>query len=181
MRLGAAFILLTMMAACSSSSKKEQMRLFDTKQFFEQEVSRLTQQQVGLKKHVMLNKKQDTVMASTLVDWTNELQPFLQLDLAKPVNQGSFDLDSVNTLEGILINYTAKDSLQKIDVVSIWFNHEHQPIKLTAGFRQHNQFYEQQKQLTYVRDSGFVIETKQYTSLTDSAYFNITGHFIQTP
>lgn len=179
MRLGLVFIMLAVLAACSSSTQKEQVSLFDTKQFFEQEVLRLTQEKVGLKKLVMLNTAEDSVAVIHQVNWSIELQPFLQLDLAKPVNRGSFNLDSMQTQEGVLMNYTAKDSLQKIDAVSIWFDQNHQPIKLRAEFRQHNQFYAQQKQLTYVRDSGFTMETKQYTSLTDSAYFRIIGTLTQ--
>lgn len=172
------FVVLLFLVACSSSTKKAQQHLFDTKLFFTQQVQRLEKLHIGLKKKVTLNSTIDELTENSTINWSSELQPFIQLDLAKPANLGSFTIDTVAQTDGYLINYLAKDSSQKIDEVSIWYDTQNQTQKLRASFHQQNQFYTQQKQLTYIVDSGFVIETKQSTSLAENAYFKIEGAFI---
>jgi hypothetical protein len=177
MRLNNLLVIGLLFIACQPN-KKEVQHLFDTKQFFTQQIAKLSKQNLTLRKHVAYNNLNDSLIINTEINWEKELRLFSEFDLAKPTNGKLFTVDTAYAENEIIITYKAIDSTQRIKHVLIELDKQYQVRAVNFSTAQQTNLFSSAQQLRYVVDSGFSIHNQQQTQLADEAVYNIEGVFI---
>lgn len=170
-------ILLFSFLGCSSALEQSEL-VFDTKSFFLNEANRLSNNKVGLIKHLRYNTETDSIFKGDSVNWQDELQSFIQIDLAKPSYKKSYATKRIElNNEAYQIEYVVKDSLLKIKRVLISFNSKDSVESIAIHTKKENSYYNQLTHLTYNIHNGYYIETTQQTLKMDSTLFAIKCEF----
>ena len=151
---------------------------FDTKHFFEHEITLLTEQKTGLEKHLVYGKHKDNLTIYDTVNWEKELQAFTVLDLAKPSNRNAFRVDSSSSNNQTQINYTSKEKKQTLKTVKIVRDGQYNIKVIEAVLSKTNSLYHSYTYLRYVTDSGFSMHGTQSVKLGDDEDYLINARFI---
>ncbi len=177
MRLSYLIVAGLLLTACQPSTTEVQ-GLFDTKQFFTQEIAKLKNKRATLQKQVGFNTLSDSLTLTNEINWENELQLFSELDLAKPTNAKQFTIDTAWNNDESIINYTAIDQAQRIRQIWITLDNNKQVKAIACRTAQKTNLFGSSQYLRYVTDSGFSIYTRQQTQLADDAVYTIAGRII---
>lgn len=152
--------------------------LADTKTFFTQEVARLAQLKYGLHKTVMINTEVEEREIPAQVNWPKELGLFMAIDLTRSGVSGDYRCDSVNLANGYSLTYTTTAPKQHLKKVTLWYTSTHQVTAAEFTYRKETEIYDANKQLRYVVDSGYCIQSTQHTLMGKPITHHITGKFI---
>ena len=169
----------TLLLAACEPSKQQTQQLFDSKQFFAQQIWLLNNQKTALQKHVWYNNLCDSLVISKGINWEKELRLFSEFDFAKPTNSKLFKVDTTYTENEINVTYRAIDNAQRIKHALIQLNKNYQIKAVAFSTSQKTNLFGSAQQLRYVVDSGFSINTEQQTQLAEDALYKIEGKFIQ--
>lgn len=152
--------------------------LFDTKQFFEHEITLLTEQKAGIKQVLTYQQKQDSFIINDTVNWEKELQIFADLDLAKPSNKSAFKVDTINTNNLFMVSYTSTDDKQSLKKVVVTTDEKQNVKAIDAWMGKSNSLYQSQTILRYVPDSGFSVKGIQDVEIGNDTEYNIQTLFV---
>jgi hypothetical protein len=169
--------IVTILVSCQNVSENKPT-FFDTKHFFEHEITILTEQKTGIEKQVNYDKKTDSLMMYDKVNWEKELQAFTLVNLAKPSNRNSYVVDSSIYNNQIQINYTTTENKQTLKTVKITKDLKYNIKVIEAVLIKTNSLYQSYIKLRYVTDSGFSIYGKESVRLGDDSEYLINAKFI---
>jgi hypothetical protein len=150
---------------------------FDTKTFFEEQVTILSSKHAGLEKELSFTDKHQHVKIDH-VNWKEELTPFIEIDFHKPSYNGRFALEKVNTAIGynnIYQNIDPKTDLQKLVVA---FDQRGNVSSIEAEYRENNSLYRAIKTLVYYTDSCYSISGKQEVTLGNSIEYSTHARIV---
>jgi hypothetical protein len=176
MRLTIAACLITLVSC--NNVRENKPKFIDTKHFFEQEITILTEQKTGIEKHLNYGKKTDSLMMYDKVNWEKELQAFTLIDLAKPSNRNAYIVDSINYPNQLQIDYTSTENKQTLKTVKITTDLNYNIKVIEAVLIKTNSLYQSFTNLRYVTDSGFSIYGKQSVKLGDDSKYLINVKLI---
>ncbi len=181
MRLIIFFSFITVLFSCSNQKNNTISDIpFDTKTFFTAEIKRLNKQHILLEKEIIFGDKNETKLIDS-IDWKQELNPFVEIDLLKPSYNGLFKKDSLRIDEyHYLIAYSTSDKKINLKKVEITFNILMQkPISFYFLVSENNTVYQSEKTLTYFVDSAFKIEGAQHVKLVDDIKYAIYARIVK--
>lgn len=172
--LAACFAILV---SCQSIPENN-VTLFDNKQFFEHEITLLTEQKTGVKQELNYQHKKDSFIIHDTVDWKKELQIFADIDLAKPSNKSSFKIDTVITNNMYFTSYTSVDVKQHLKQVVVATDQKQNVKSIDILIKKTNSLYQSQTILRYVPDSGFSVKGIQDVEIGNDTEYTIQALFI---
>ncbi|MGB0839917.1 MAG: hypothetical protein ACPGXL_07245 [Chitinophagales bacterium] len=170
------FLLFTY--ACGTSAEQErtegneQNTFFSLKDYFSQEVNRLTQQQSVLTKTAYLNGETETKTLSD-VDWAKELQLFFQADINKTAWKDKYQKDSTAQE----IRYTALDEQLQVRSITLQMNGLATVQRIEINKMVKNPIYQLTEQLTYQANGRFLVESSQTVRLMGTDSMRVEGKF----
>jgi hypothetical protein len=172
-------LLVTVIGCSFPQHQTATIPYFDTKSFFEKQISLIKSKNYRLKKELFFRNKKDVITPDS-VNWDDELSSFTAVDLMKPVYRGKFVYDSLVSAAGFSILYSCNDNKNDIKQVEIHFDQSSgKPVLLRFTLSEKNTLYESEKVLSYYPDSAFSIEGKQHIKLSTPITYHILGHFIR--
>jgi hypothetical protein len=152
------------------------IRLFDTKHFFEHEITLLNEQKTGIKQVLIYQHKQDITINDT-VNWKKELQIFVDIDLAKSSNKSSFKVDTTNTNNLFTVSFTSKDEKQNLKKVVVTTDEKQNIKAIDALMVKSNSLYQSKTILRYVPDSGYSVKGIQDVAVGNDMEYSIKALF----
>jgi hypothetical protein len=174
----AASVMLLSLAACKQDKpgNKNELAFFDLKGYFQADSARLTKLNPLITKTVWHNKDKQTKQVH-IPNWGNELRLFAESDINKPAWKASYKI--VNS-DGIL-SYTAKDPALKTQDIIIkkkgdkvmWIliiNHTKSTVLGKV-------LYETTEKLSYIPDSTYQIQKRQFVRTLGFNTYSIKGRF----
>ncbi len=173
MRLIVTGIIIGLLFTNCNSPKTTQQELFNTIDFFNNQVKILTQQELMLHKVLAFNNQTDTVV-NTKPNWKEELAPFFELDLNKPAYAGRFTIKNMANQT----TYNALDSATNIKQVVITFNANQQVESIAFALSEKNNLYQSTKQLVYHTKKGYEITGMQQAKLQQAHVYTVNANFI---
>ncbi|MFC5271025.1 hypothetical protein [Adhaeribacter terreus] len=84
---------------------------FDVPGFMQQQLAALNKQQPALQKTVWVNQEKPETQQVQNINWEEELQHFLEIDLNKKALQGAYAVSEENTAAGKRITYNRKAAI----------------------------------------------------------------------
>ena len=183
MRKAKISLLLTswIVVSCSSFQKEEVKApspYFDVKEYFEQEIKRLQEENPAIEKLARLNGKKER-KKETDVDWERELSIFLEIDITKPAMTGVYEIDSVLLSSGNLqITYATEKPDLSIREVTLVLNAEKVPQLVEARIIGDNFLYTSERRLSYKKDDSYSVQGEQDIVFMDERKFRIDASFI---
>lgn len=153
--------------------------LFDSKEFFEHEITLLTEQNTGIKQILSYQHKRDSFVLNDNVNWKKELQIFADIDLAKPSNKSLFKIDTVITNNVYFTSYTSIDVKQHLKQVVVATDQKQNVKSIDVVIKKTNSLYQSQTILRYVPDSGFSIKGTQDVEIGNDTEYSIQALFYQ--
>ncbi|MES2558776.1 MAG: hypothetical protein V4590_03495 [Bacteroidota bacterium] len=166
--------MLCFLFACDSG-KQQNIEYFDTKSFFEATITRLSAHGNLLHKELMFGDSTVTQQPST-VNWANELQPFVEIDLHKNAYKARFKADTSKQANTYQVTYTPLDTQTDLKNLVVTIDNSTDAISsIHARFSEQNTLYEATKELVFYNDSLFTISGSQQVKLGKNISYSITG------
>lgn len=176
-------IFLFLLGSCQTPADTEQTKVyFDLKGFIEKQIIELNKRKPLVTKEMSIGSNQDKAETTT-IDWSKELELFIQADLNKQAFQLSYDI-SQPTPNAYL--YTLKKG-EKLSVKSLKIvidKTSKQPNLIEAVLQEKNKLYDSEKLLSLtctMRPEGiwliktYKISGFQQLTLADKKGFSVTG------
>lgn len=165
--------LILLINGCAPDNKTSgrELKYFDLKGYFSNEIARLSKLKKPVLKSINFNGK-DEVKRLFINNWENELDFFSSSDINKPSWKDSYTID---TSENLLI-YRAKDvnlKLQEMIVKQVKNKVKWIMIYNTTK----NLLYESSEKLSYFPDSLYLIQKSQKVRILKKNYYTIKGSF----
>jgi hypothetical protein len=155
---------------------------WDSKAYFESEITRLHQEQVTLQKQLEFDGQSQTV-DETKPDWTKELDVFLTIDLHKPIYRGRLDVDTLNVNDSTFqIRYSTTDQKLDLTLCTITLSIPTNAVQeITVKYQSTNSLYASTKTFLYKPNQFYKISGQQEVSLGKGVEYTIKGSFISQP
>jgi hypothetical protein len=174
------FGLLLIIQSCKNDSRagNDTGRYFDLKKYFASEAARLKKSHPLVTKTASHNSEKETKKVN-VQDWSGELGLFSESDINKPAWKASY---AVSDADGIT-TYNAIDPNLKTRYIIV--KKQHGKIKLILIFNHAKTtlfgkvLYETTERLSYVPDSLYQIEKRQYVRTLGLNNYYIKGLFDQ--
>ena len=112
-----------------------------------------------------------------VVDWENELKPFMEDDINKPGWTNSYTVDSSKSDTNTSLNYTAKDSSLPIKKINIISNSD-KIIQVNILSGKQSNLYNLSTELNYDPLKGYTIKSAQKVRFVQQTNFEIRTEFI---
>jgi hypothetical protein len=154
------------------------IKLFDSKQFFEHEITLLTEQKKGVKQLLTYQNKKDSFVIHDTVNWKKELQIFADIDLAKPSNKSTFKIDTIITNKMFITSYTSRDVKQQLKQMVVTTDQKQNVKAIDVLMKKSNSLYQSKSILRYAPDSGFSIKGIQDVEIGNDTEYTIQALFI---
>jgi hypothetical protein len=165
MRLACLLWLLAMcMGACGLDKERitqEGDQFYDLKGLVDQQISELQSAGLFVFKEAQINDSLERVrFEPDSAGWQEELAPFRDADINKPVLANSFVLEEHNTNDGLFLRrwITKVPEETLVDTLSLFFADPGQahPLRITASVKQSNILFQSRKllELTLARQGG---------------------------
>ncbi|MDQ1087455.1 MULTISPECIES: hypothetical protein [unclassified Siphonobacter] len=172
------FGLLLITVGCQNSPKQSSSKpqtYFDLKGYVESQIAMLKKTNPVVRKEVSVNEESETLVTPK-IDWTKELELFLQADINKPAYTQSYFID---TLSANTVSYRLRQGehlpIQFLEVIR---DEQNRPSKIKATMLEKNYLFESEKILTLEstdgRLSSYQIEGFQQLFIGDPKPFRIT-------
>lgn len=169
-------LCIGVLISCSSEKKNIGTTYIDTRSLFVKEIEHLSHHPLRLAKTLQFGDSIATQNLET-VNWSQELQPFTELDLCKKSYRGRFSASTKDSGEPFLqLTYTSTDIKTDLQTVTLLINKKDSAlISLHADFNEDNTLYKAHKNLSYYADSLFTISGSQSIHLGKAVDYKITG------
>lgn len=173
-----ALVFILGLAACSNPAKEAPAgTYYDLKSYIDQQISQLQKQKPMVSKQTGFGKETDQQTTQD-IDWSRELDLFLQADINKQAYQSSYQK---NRPDSLTYEYTLKTGenlpvqFLRIELDSV----SHQPRRVKATLRTKNSLYESQRNIWLESEKGIVkryhIDGFQQLAWLDEKQFLIEG------
>lgn len=173
------FLFINCGETLSTTNEKSANTYFSLKDFFEKEITQLTDNEVNLHKTVSLDEQSETKDISN-VDWQKELNLFAAADINKAAWKDKYDIDSVRQANILYVTYMAKDEDLRTQKVVLQFNNTTQAVeKILIDKKVKNVVYEIEEELEYIVNKGYDIVAKQTVLVTGKEDFKVKGLFVR--
>lgn len=172
------FFTLVVLASCNSTPTQQET-FWDSKSYFQSEITRLTNEHIGLDKTLLFDTKDQTTKQAT-PNWEKELEPFCKIDLQKVSYKRRFTIDTLTLGDtAYKIEYTAIEPQTDLQYCSIiCANSAGRMISFSATFKHLNNLYRSTKTYVYTPRQGYSITGDQQVKLVTPVDYEITGHFM---
>ena len=176
--LACPIILLLVLHSCKNDVRadKNTGQFFDLKKYFNDESLRLKKANPLITKIASHNKNKETRQLR-IADWATELSLFTESDINKPAWKASYKV--VNS-EGIL-SYTAKDPALKTQDIIIKKHGDKVKWILIVNHTKNTVLgkvlYETTEKLSYIPDSIYQIQKRQFVRTLGFNTYSINGRF----
>ncbi len=171
------FALILLNIACQNSAQQAShtpQTYFDLKGFVEKQIAAFQKTNPVVRKEVTVNEESETLVTPK-IDWTKELELFLQADLNKPAYTQSYFVD---TLSDNTVSYRLRQGehlpVQFLEVIR---DEENRPSKIKATLLEKNYLFESEKILTLESKNGrltsYQIEGFQQLFIGDPKPFKV--------
>ncbi|MFD1144055.1 hypothetical protein ACFQ4C_23215 [Larkinella insperata] len=173
-----AFVLVLGLAACTNPAKEAPVgTYYDLKSYIEQQISQLQKQQPTVEKQAGFGKEKDQ-QTTKEIDWSRELDLFLQADINKQAYQTSYQK---NRPDSLTYEYTLKTT-EKLPVQFLRIELDsatHQLRRVKATLRTKNSLYESERNVWLEAEKGnlkrYHIDGFQQLAWLDPKQFLIEG------
>lgn len=177
-----AFFGLLLFFGCQSQTEQTPQQTafdpnyFDLKGYFEQEIDRLQQANMTVRKRVTINDQSEEKTLDTL-DFEQELEVFVESDINEPDWLDKYQVDSsFQDNQLTKLEYQALDEQLRTRRLEIAFaNDQVKRIDVQKGGK--SQVAGSEQRLTYLPDSGYTITSRQYTILSKDDSLRIEVRF----
>ncbi|MGA0556216.1 hypothetical protein ACO2Q8_06185 [Larkinella sp. VNQ87] len=173
-----AFALLLGLAACSNPAREAPAgTYYDLKAYIEQQINQLQKQQPTVVKQAGFGVEKEQTTTKT-IDWSRELDLFLQADINKQAYQSSY---RKNRPDSLTYEYTLKTGESiPVQVLRIELDSTtRQPRRVRATLRTKNSLYESERTVWLEADQGAIkhyhIEGFQQLAWLEPKRFLIDG------
>jgi len=174
-------IIPILLSACTPSETDidtKSNEYIDISGFFKEEANRLNDLNASLEKSLN-NGASNEIVLRTDVDWTEELNPFIDIDLNKPAYKNGYKIDTININSGYQIKYSSIDESLELKSVSIDFIKE-QIQKIIVIHKKDNIYYLSKEELIYETGKSFHIKVRNELKTGKPIQFGITGTIISS-
>jgi len=139
------FILLLFLASCTQSENKIQSKnYYDLAGLLNRQISDLSAKKPLVEKTVLLTDKQERIETKD-INWSKELELFLQADLNKQSYQSAYIVD----VKDKRVSYRLKEGEKMpVNQLTIEFDEKDLPKHIEATMHTNNYLYESDKKLT---------------------------------
>ncbi|HXH17862.1 MAG TPA: hypothetical protein VNJ07_02175 [Chitinophagales bacterium] len=144
--------------------------------FIDMEVKRLSVQKPMVQKMVFLNGKKE-IKITGISNWENELSAFKEADINKKSFLGKYKVDSTFIGGNLLLRYSATEEKFRIRELTVQYDSEKKPAKITAVMAASNVLYSSHQQLGYEAGKGYWISGKQIIRFLEQDSFAIDALF----
>lgn len=176
------FFGLLLLISCQSQSEQNASAkafepvYFDLKGYFEQEVDRLENADMTVRKRVSVDDKSEEKELNSL-DFAQELEVFTKSDINRPDWVGKYQVDSVfQNNELAKIEYQALDEQLRTRRINVEFANG-SVAKIFVRNGGNSKVAGSEQELTYLPDSGYTIASRQYTVLAKDDHLQIEVRF----
>lgn len=147
------FLLSTLfVSSCSNPAQTNQPNVYyDVSGFVKEQIKALSAQKPLIGKTVAINEKRNE-QTTRDINWSRELELFLQSDINKPALRSSYQISRPDSLT---YQYTLKNSEERLTVRSLLVKVDsitHQPSRIEAVLQTNNPLYASERHL--VLESG---------------------------
>lgn len=153
-------------------------RYFDVKGFVRHEISRHTQTQTTVRKAVTINGETEVHEFSGM-DFSKELENFTDADINRPAWSDKYGVDSLFSGDSLLVGlaYSARDPKLKTRSIRITFS-EGEVVSIEVEKSVHSTIADMDQRLTYVRDKGYKVLSKQKIILSGTNDIEVEAIFL---
>jgi hypothetical protein len=138
------FISLFLLGCNESSNKNSPKYYYDLAEFINQQISQLTASKPLIQKNLLIEDRTETIQTKD-IEWSKELELFLQADLNKQSYQLSYDKDST---ENTIVYQLKKGEKLPLKNLKIDFDEENTPKHIEALIQVENYLYKSEKHLS---------------------------------
>jgi len=174
---GCVFLIIALISllSCSGTETKqaETQKYFSTEKYFSEEAASLNNRETGIVKTIYKNNSSETI-ASELVEWRTELQPFLQIDLNKPAYINSYFTDTILNGENLLINFRAKEESMSLQNLSVYLTGT-RVDSIYAVLKSENLYYRSVDTLSYSGNGNYRISAWNKPRIGKEVSFVLEG------
>lgn len=170
------------MISCQNNTSKQPnpVSFIDIHDFFEKEVSVLTQENIGLIQRTNMDSvsRQDTL---TEVDWNKQLYAFLDVDIRSTIWTTDFqpvDTKDDPNQEGYVFEST--NPKQKVKSFTIHQNEAGEIHRFAARILDESKLSTTETLLSYTQKVGYTMTVKRDTKILGTENYQIVGQFIKT-
>ncbi|MES2797567.1 MAG: hypothetical protein V4683_16480 [Bacteroidota bacterium] len=149
---------------------------FDIKALFTKQIGQLTKEKPRFVKQIEINGEKETKETGS-IDWKKELDPFVQMDINKPANLGSYEAIETDST----IKYTLKSTERK-QIKAININKEvgsNQILWIQIESSDENVLYSWNKKITGTFKNAelekYNIEGEQKILIFDKESYHVMG------
>lgn len=176
-------ICLFLLGSCQTPTDTTQTKVyFDLKGFIEKQIVELNKRQPLVTKEISIENNQDKI-ETTAIDWSKELELFIQADLNKQAFQLSYDI-SQPTPNAYLYSLKKGEKLAIKSLKIVIDETSKQPNLIEAELKEENKLYDSEKFLSLtctMRPEGiwliktYKISGFQQLTLADKKAFSVIG------
>jgi hypothetical protein len=105
--------ILILLISCAEKPAEKTHKYFDIKSLFSKQIEELVKEKPIFKKEITINAEKEAKDLSE-INWTKELDPFLQSDINKPAFMQSYDIEETDST----LRYSLKTD-EKLPISSI--------------------------------------------------------------
>lgn len=154
------FISFVVMNGCNSEPEKKLNLYFNLEKYFEEQITQLDSVKPEVQKIVTSDGKSETKSSRAII-WRNELKPFLEVDLNKPVFQNKFLVDTILGEESYSVVYTAIDSTIPVQFAMVDFDDKQRVSQIRLKVISKNKIYSSEQSLSYQAFKGYSVELEE--------------------
>ena len=149
MRFHYSILLLSILfvSSCTDSAPQNQPNVYyDVSGFIKGQIARLSSQKPLVSKAVAINEKRNQ-QATRDINWSRELELFMQADLNKPALRSSYQ---ITRPDSVTYQYTLKNSEERLTVRSLNVQVDsitNQPRRIEAVLQTNNPLYSSERRL----------------------------------
>jgi hypothetical protein len=163
--------------SCEQENEVKTIKYFDIKALFTHQIEKMAKQKPVFKKEIEINSEKETKEIST-IDWTKELNPFMQSDINKPAFLGTYDVIETDSAIEYRLKADEKKPISLIKIVKKLQNQ--QVVSIDISSSDENLLYRWEKHITANFEEGnlkkYTIKGKQKILIFDEENYKIVGN-----
>lgn len=146
-------------------------------EYFSNEAKKLNSRNLSLEKTVFKNGKSEIIVLDS-VNWFKELKPFIDINIAKPAQINSYQIDSLVESNVLTINYIARDSTVSVKEVIVKFKNK-KLLNFRAIQSSYNLYYQSIDTINYFGDGNYRISAMSKPKLGREVNLKLHGKAIE--
>jgi hypothetical protein len=159
---------------------EDQRFYYDLPTFITKQANNLQTKNQRVRKHVTKDGHSHIIERGD-IEWTEELDLFLESDINRPAWRGEFKVDTIKLEREYVITYKTENKQIPVKNVVVTIDREtRQCLKLTVDRRTQNFLYQSDQSLYYTTGEGYMMKGKLSVSYLFDSEYSIDSEFIES-